>query len=126
MNMQRLESSLALNQMVNSSAEEINAAAVEYAIRLTGSKIGYLATMDEDETVLTMQYWSKTAHADCQVFDKPFLYPVEKTGLWGEAVRQRQPIITNDYAAPNRYKRGLPEGHVASCATYEHPCIQRQ
>ena len=117
---------MALNQMVNSSAEEITAAAVEYAIRLTGSKIGYLATMNEDETVLTMQYWSKTAHADCQVFDKPFLYPIEKTGLWGEAVRQRQPIITNDYARPQPVQTRTPRRTSASCATYEHPCIQRQ
>ena len=37
---------------------------------------------------------------------------METTGLWGEAVRQRRPIITNDYAAPNPYKKGYPEGHV--------------
>jgi PAS domain S-box-containing protein len=37
---------------------------------------------------------------------------LETTGLWGEAVRQRRPIITNDYAAPNPYKKGYPEGHV--------------
>ena len=27
-------------------------------------------------------------------------------------MRQRKPIITNDYAAPNPHKRGTPEGHV--------------
>ncbi len=35
-----------------------------------------------------------------------------ETGLWGEAVRQRRPVITNDYAAPNPCKKGYPEGHV--------------
>ncbi|MBI4643150.1 MAG: PAS domain S-box protein, partial [Deltaproteobacteria bacterium] len=40
------------------------------------------------------------------------LYPVETTGLWGEAVRQRQAVITNDYAAANPWKKGYPEGHV--------------
>ena len=44
--------------------------------------------------------------------DKPLEYPVETTGLWGEAVRQRRPIITNDYQAPNPLKRGIPPGHV--------------
>ena len=39
-------------------------------------------------------------------------YPLETTGLWGDAVRQRRPIITNDYAAPNPDKKGYPEGHV--------------
>src|SRR3989339_270283 len=76
------------------------------------SQIGYLAFMNEDETVLTMQAWSKTAMQDCAIIDKPMDYPLETTGLWGEAVRQRRPMITNDYAALNPYKKGYPEGHV--------------
>ncbi|MBV5349902.1 GAF domain-containing protein, partial [bacterium] len=31
---------------------------------------------------------------------------------WGEVVRQRKPIITNDYSAPNPHKKGYPKGHV--------------
>ena len=79
---------------------------------LTNSKIGYLAFMNEDETVLTMHSWSKTAMAQCAIIDKPIVYPVVNTGLWGEAVRQRKPVITNDYQAPNPLKKGHPEGHV--------------
>ena len=109
---QRMESLLALNHMTDRPMEEIVTTAVEEAIRLTGSEIGYLALMNEDEPVLTMQYWSKSAHAACKMVDKPIVYPVETTGLWGEAVRQRRPIVTNDYAAPNPCKRGTPEGHV--------------
>ncbi|MBM4294725.1 MAG: PAS domain S-box protein, partial [Deltaproteobacteria bacterium] len=86
--------------------------ALEEGVRLTKSTIGYLAFMNEDETVLTMQAWSKTAMDQCAVVDKPLVYPLETTGLWGEAVRQRRPIITNDYAAPNPYKKGYPQGHV--------------
>jgi signal transduction histidine kinase/DNA-binding response OmpR family regulator len=59
-----------------------------------------------------MDSWSKTAMQQCAIIDKPIDYPVETTGLWGEAVRQRKPIITNDYAAPNPHKKGHPEGHV--------------
>ena len=33
-------------------------------------------------------------------------------GLWGEALRQRKPIITNDYSSPDSMKKGQPEGHV--------------
>jgi PAS domain S-box-containing protein len=32
--------------------------------------------------------------------------------LWGEAVRQRKAVITNDYAAPHPAKKGCPTGHV--------------
>jgi PAS domain S-box-containing protein len=108
----RAETLLSLSQISNRPEEEVIATAVEAAISLTGSNIGYFATLDESESVLTMRYWSKSAHAQCQVTDKPIIYPVAHTGLWGEAVRQRKPIITNDYAAPNPLKRGTPEGHV--------------
>jgi len=59
-----------------------------------------------------MYSWSKTAMAECATSEKPREYPVVNTGLWGECVRQRKPIITNDYAAYNPLKKGCPEGHV--------------
>jgi PAS domain S-box-containing protein len=109
---QRMDSLLKLHRMGDQPLAEIVRFAVEETIRLTDSTIGYLAVMDEEETTLTMQYWSQSAHASCAMVDKPIVYAIEKTGLWGEAVRQRKPIVTNDYAAPNPHKRGLPDGHV--------------
>ncbi len=108
----RLEAVWQLSRMTRATLQEITDFALEEAVRLTKSKIGYLAFMNEEETVLTMQAWSKTAMGECAVSDKPLIYPLETTGLWGEAVRQRRPIITNDYAAPNPYKKGYPAGHV--------------
>jgi PAS domain S-box-containing protein len=108
----RLEALLQLNQMAEASVQEITEFTLESAVHLTGSHMGYLAFMNEDETVLTMHAWSKTAMAQCAIIDKPIVYPVETTGLWGEAVRQRKPVITNDYATPNPLKKGVPAGHV--------------
>jgi PAS domain S-box-containing protein len=108
----RLKAMLQLSQMAAAPMKEIMDFALEAAVRLTESKIGYLAFMNEDETVLTMHSWSKTAMKECAIIDKPIVYPVETTGLWGEAVRQRKPIITNDYSAPNPLKKEYPKGHV--------------
>lgn len=108
----RLEALLELNQMTGAPLQEITDFALEEAVRLTESKIGYLAFMNQDETVLTMHSWSKNAMKQCMIDDKPWVYPVHTTGLWGEAVRQRKPIITNDYAALNPLKKTYPEGHV--------------
>jgi len=108
----RLEKLLQLNQMTEASLRQITDFALEEAVRLTKSRIGYLAFTSEDETVLTMHSWSQTAMAECAILDKPIVYPVETTGLWGEAVRQRKPVVTNDYAAPNPLKKGCPPGHV--------------
>ncbi|MBM3858188.1 MAG: PAS domain S-box protein [Verrucomicrobia bacterium] len=110
---ERLEALVTLNQMGEDvTVKQLADFALETVVTLTGSKIGYLAFMNEDETVLTMYSWSSQAMAECAITDKPRVYPIETTGLWGEAVRQRKPVITNDYAAPNPLKKGYPEGHV--------------
>jgi signal transduction histidine kinase/CheY-like chemotaxis protein/HPt (histidine-containing phosphotransfer) domain-containing protein len=98
--------------MTDRSAAEIANHALESAIRLTGSTIGYIAFANEDETVLTMHYWSRSAMQQCAMIDKPIIYAVKDTGLWGEAIRQRKAVITNDYAAPSPLKKGIPVGHV--------------
>ncbi len=108
----RIEALLKLHRADDRRLEEIVAFAVEEAVELTGSTIGYLAVASEEESVLTMKYWSETAHESCRIVDKPIEYAVDETGLWGEAIRQRKPVITNDYAAPNPHKRGPPDGHV--------------
>jgi signal transduction histidine kinase len=112
LNEARLEALLTLSQMTEASLQEITDFALEQGVLLTRSKIGYLSFVNEDETVLTMHSWSRNAMERCQVSDQTFVYPLETTGLWGEALRQRRPIVTNDYAAANPWKRGLPEGHV--------------
>jgi PAS domain S-box-containing protein len=112
LNEARLQALLLLNQMSRASLQQITDFVLESAVTLTNSKIGYLAFLNEDETVLTMHSWSKSAMAECAIIDKPIVYQVADTGLWGEAVRQRQPVITNDYQAPNPLKKGHPAGHV--------------
>ena len=119
LNTERMETLLRLYQMREASLETIADFALEAAVRLTRSEIGYLAFVNEDEAdaghpvVLTMHAWSKTAMQECALADKPLVYPLEKTDLWGEAVRQRRPIITNDYTALSPCKKGYPEGHSA-------------
>ncbi len=108
----RLEALVYLGQMADATLQQLTDFALEEAVRLTESRLGYLAFLNSDESILTMHSWSKTAMAECAINDKPLVYPVVDTGLWGEAVRQRQPVITNDYTAPNPLKKGYPGGHV--------------
>ena len=112
LNESRLEALQRLGQMTEASLHEISDFTLEAAVHLTRSNLGYLAFTSEDETVLTMHSWSEAAMRECAIIDKPIVYPLETTGLWGEAVRQRKPIITNDYTAPSPLKKGYPAGHV--------------
>ena len=108
----RLVAMLRLHGMKDRAIREITDFTVESATVITESQIGYLAFLNEDESVLTMCSWSASAMAECAVADKPIVYPLHATGLWGEAVRQRKPVITNDYSAANSCKKGTPPGHV--------------
>jgi PAS domain S-box-containing protein len=108
----RLAAIIDLYQMHSAGTKEICDYALEKAIELTRSRIGYLAFVDEDNAMLTMYAWSRQALSECMIREKPLHYPLESTGLWGEAVRMRRPVITNDYAAENPAKKGYPEGHV--------------
>lgn len=85
--------------------------ALEEAIRLTGSSIGYIYFYHEDRRQFVLNSWSKGVMDQCTVIEQQTVYDLDKTGVWGEAVRQRAPIILNDFAAPHPLKRGLPEGH---------------
>jgi PAS domain S-box-containing protein len=107
----RLTYMLGFYEYAQRSERELLEYAIEGAGIVTGSSLGYLAFLNEDESELAMYAWSKAAMAECSMREKPIIYRTEKTGLWGEAVRQRRPVITNDYAAPNPAKKGYPEGH---------------
>ncbi|MBN1531691.1 MAG: PAS domain S-box protein [Spirochaetes bacterium] len=113
MNSLRFQTLFELGQMHSAPLKELADFVLERAVAITGSDIGYFAFVSGDESVLTMQSWSRKAMAECAITEKPIAYPLESTGLWGEAVRQRRPIITNDYDAPNPQKKGYPDGHVA-------------
>ena len=110
-NESRLMYHLSFYDMAREPEKEILDCAVEGAGVVTGSPLAYLAFLNEDESEMTMYAWSQTAMKECAMREKPIVYKTERTGLWGEAVRQRQPVITNDYLAGNPMKKGYPKGH---------------
>ena len=107
-----LETLLTFYQMYSAPLKELMNFAIEKAVEFSASSIGYIAFVNEDETILTMYAWSEQAMKECGIDKKPLEYPIDSTGLWGEAVRQRCPVITNNYAAPNPLKIGYPKEHV--------------
>ncbi len=112
MNDARVSALLDMSRITGKDEHVLVDFALEKSIELTESKIGYLAFMNEDETVLSIRSWSGHVMEQCSTKDKPMEYPVENTGLWGECVRQRKAVITNDYMAENPLKKGYPEGHI--------------
>ncbi len=97
----------------NGTSKQILDVVNNQTTRLTQSPIGYLAVMDDTEQELTMVGWSNAAMANCKMIDKPIVYALKDTGMWGDAVRERKACITNDYKGLVKpTKKGYPAGHV--------------
>ncbi|MGE3063363.1 MAG: GAF domain-containing protein [bacterium] len=111
-NEQRLEALLKISQFKAQTNQEFLDYTLEQAIYLTESKIGYIYFYDEEKEEFTLSTWSKGVMNECHVVNPQTKYNLEKTGIWGEAVRQRKPIMINDFSADDPHKKGYPEGHV--------------
>jgi signal transduction histidine kinase len=112
LNKNRLEALNELNARHNDSEQEIGAYALEYAIALTESRIGFIGKLNGAGDVYSIYAWSKNVMAECDVSDKTLDFPIDKAGIWAESIRQNRPIIINDYNAQDPISKGLPEGHV--------------
>ncbi len=109
----RLKKLLELSRMSEATQDDLMEFALEEAILLTESDIGYIAFLSEDETVLTMHTWSRHTMKQCEIEDKTLIYHVSDTGLWAEAVRKRDTVVINHYEKLDaEAKKGYPEGHV--------------
>jgi GAF domain-containing protein len=101
------------NFVANKPLDDYKDAITRGCCSLTQSTISYFATMNATEDILTMIGWSKSAMMNCATIDKPIVYQLTDTGLWGDAVRERKAVITNDYAGlVKTTKKGYPKGHV--------------
>jgi PAS domain S-box-containing protein len=114
-----------LAQMSGVTPKDIAQKAMDSSIELTHSQIGYIAFLKEDESAMIMQHYSMQAMEMNVIKDKSMTFKVGSTSLLAEAIRQRRPVITNDYDAPNPLKKGLPLGHIKIKNHMSIPVIDR-
>jgi PAS domain S-box-containing protein len=108
----RTASILKISQYSAASMKDLLDLALDEAIALTGSKFGYLYFYHEETRKFTLHAWSREVMTECAIENPQTDYELEKTGLWGEVVRQRKPIVVNDFSAPHPLKKGCPDGHA--------------
>lgn len=112
LNQERMESLIKISQHKAGNLQELLDYALEEAIRLTRSRIGYIYFYSEEKKEFTLNTWSREVMTECTILDPQSIYPLESTGIWGEAVRQRKPVLINDFQAPDPLKKGYPGGHA--------------
>ncbi len=109
---QRLEALVELNQFTGSTIDDVIYFSLEKAVELTGSQVGYIGFVNEDDATVDMFACSYKAKEMCMINHRPRIYNLDDMGLWGEPIRQRKPHITNDYPVDEPYCKGMPKGHV--------------
>jgi PAS domain S-box-containing protein len=102
---------IAAASATNSSAELMQLALDEIEA-LTDSQIGFYHFLEEGGESVVLQSWSThTLERMCRAQGPGLHYALSKAGVWADAIRERRPVIHNDYASlPHR--KGLPPGHV--------------
>lgn len=98
-------------KMPTAQVPEIIAFVVDKCVNLTGSVIGFVGLISDDDSYMETHLWSVKVMESCPI-DKPLRFPLSDAGLWAEPVRQRRVVIVNDYAAASPLKKGCPQGHL--------------
>ncbi|HEY9160705.1 MAG TPA: GAF domain-containing protein [Desulfomonilia bacterium] len=112
LNTLRTRDLLKMQEMYSYPRSEIMSYTIEASIEATQSRFSFIGLMDEAELVMTIHKWSKETMAQCSIMDKPMHFPIAESGVWGDCVRQRKPVIINNYEAAWPTKKGHPEGHI--------------
>ena len=108
------------------SLHELMQRAVDEVSELTASTIGFFHFMDEDQNNLGTQTWSTNALRLFQVSSEDGAHlPLNRAGVWAEAVRERRPLIQNDFEALAT-KKGIPHGHVPIVREVVIPIIRNE
>lgn len=94
------------------SLEALLTKILDEAEALTDSRIGFFHFVDADQVTLALQAWSSNTLATiCTAEASQQHYPLDKAGVWADCVRERRPLIHNNYESmPER--KGLPPGHA--------------
>lgn len=90
--------------------EDISSLVLEYAQHLTGSKFGYVGSMDPRTGYLICSTLTRDIWKACRVKEKNIVFK-SFGDLGGWVLKNKSPIITNDPANDPR-STGTPPGHI--------------
>jgi len=94
-----------VDELLQTTLDEIEA--------LTSSTVSFFHSVKADQNMILLQAWStNTLQSMCTAKEKGSHYSVEEAGVWADCIRQRKPVIHNDYASLS-HRKGLPDGHAS-------------
>ncbi|MDD9301366.1 MAG: PAS domain S-box protein [Desulfobacter sp.] len=104
-----LKSKLMLNKYsANHTTAQTLQKFLDQAEILTQSSIGFFHLLSKDQRTIQLHAWStRTRDEMCKAAPEKKHYPVHQAGVWADCIREKKPVIHNDYNALT-HKRGCP------------------
>jgi signal transduction histidine kinase/DNA-binding response OmpR family regulator len=90
--------------------QALYAFALDQAVALTDSTIGFLHRISDDQQTILLTAWNREALQTCTASYETH-YPVAQAGNWVDCLRVKQPVVYNDYPT-SPHRKGMPEGHT--------------
>jgi PAS domain S-box-containing protein len=95
---------------------------LEQAEALSGSAIGFLHFVNDDQETIELVTWTQGALRGCTAaYDNH--YPISRAGIWADCFREKRAVVFNDYAG-HAAKAGLPPGHAPLHRLISVPVIE--
>jgi two-component system, cell cycle sensor histidine kinase and response regulator CckA len=92
-----------LDELVTKTLDEIGS--------FLDSPIGFYHFLESDQKTLSLRQWSTRTLEFCRAEGTGLHYSIDQAGVWVDCVKERKPVIHNDYFSLE-HKKGMPEGHA--------------
>ena len=89
----RLESLYSLSKKAFMSESELINFALDEAVRLTESKVGYFHILQDDHFASETTEWSSQARDICRMEQSSQSHCLEHAGLWADCIRKKKPVV---------------------------------
>lgn len=111
LNQERLEALVHLHQMHHSSIEEIAEYTLEKAVDLTGSTVGIINYVSEEDGIIKPSTWSRGVLKPSNTA-KPAYFSTKDANIWTEVLHQKSALIINDFLASYHLESGHLEEEI--------------
>lgn len=110
---------------VSHTLEELLQKTLDEVCVLTDSPVGFYHLVESDQKTLSLQVWSTwTIQEFCKAEGKGLHYDIDKAGVWADCIKEKKPVIHNDYES-HPHKKGLPAGHAPVIRELVVPIIRK-
>ncbi|MCU7922308.1 MAG: GAF domain-containing protein [Candidatus Thiodiazotropha sp. (ex Dulcina madagascariensis)] len=121
---QRFEALYRLSQMGEASEEELATYALETAVSMTDSEVGYLHFMNANQKHIDLYLWSEET-IERRTAEPSSHLPLSEARIWADCIRTKRPAIHNNHPDLEN-KNGLPEGHFPLQRHMSVPIVDKE